>query len=138
MNAFDLTKNLPDFEPMPIGELESADQAYNALGDAEAAYFRYLKMRPLLENLSAIVSDLDLNDDLYDLMTENDHCNHIDLSTMDTIAFLKDHVEIQIKKFKQYYDDLEDAAIDLSAAQREIAKFGSYDDQVRARYFSTR
>ena len=139
---FDLTKTLEKekelFEPLDVPEFESSDDAYNELARAEAAYFRYMKMKPLIKQLNDTIEDLEIKSPEWDLMTEDDHNDALEHCTIDAIGIMKDHIENQLKVFKKYCEDLEATAEDIAAEERDVRKYGSYADQVRSYFYSTR
>lgn len=141
MTEFDLTTKIkesgPKFEPLPIDDFETSDKARDELHRAEAAMFRYKKMYGLIKQLDD-AADIDFADPEFDLMHENDHCDDLGYGSMDAISTLKSHIKKELAKFKKYCADLEAVAEDIEAEERDVRKYGSYQDQVRSHYYSTR
>jgi hypothetical protein len=141
MNIIDLqkpAKDLPEFEPIAVREYETSDEARNELDRAERAYTRYRKMLEHIKAADAITDDLHLSSPEYDLMSEEDHNDALEHGTIDILSIARKHIEAQAAKMKQYCDDLEATAEDIEAEERDTAKYGSYADQVRSHYYSTR
>lgn len=140
MNTFDLTRHINRVEQqvLSVDNFESSEEAYSELNNAEKAYFRYKKMFSLVKKLEEVNEDLCFASDEYDLMTEEDYCDDLEHSSVDAINALKQHIQKQVHIFEKYCKDLEGAAIDMSGEEADVRRFGSYQDQVRNQYYSTR
>lgn len=140
MQTFTLTEKAKEplqFEPIPVPNVDD-DRMPEILNDAEQAHFKYKKMLELVSQADAHTDGVSCGTWLYDFMTEYCGVPAYEDSAMDVLSHLKKHLQAQAARFSQFCADLEAEIEDAEEQRRNDEKYGTYEEQVRSLFYSTR
>lgn len=141
MSNIDLVKprkDLIEFTPIELPEDADLDRLNEMLEGAEAALFRFKKMLEGVTQANSATDSLKLGSWEYDFMTEECSVDFYEDSALDMVDILQKHLTKQVARFTQYCDDLQACIEDAEQYEADVRKYGSYDDQVRSYFYSTR
>lgn len=141
MTEIDLLKRCEkaiDFEPIAFDQEAETDTLREMLDGAESALHKYKKMLEHLTAASAVTDGIKIGTWQFDWMTEYDSVPAYEDCAIDVTESLKKHVQVQAARFTQLCSDLEAAIEDAEQQEADDRKYGTYDEQVRSYFYSTR
>lgn len=126
-----------DYQDIEIPE-SSLDDLYRILQNAEEALFTYKKALTFIKQAYDVFDAIKSGSYAYDFITEE--CN---VSTYEDCAFniiyvLKNHLQKQEKRFLKFCEDIEIEIEHIEQFLKDEEEYGTYEDQVRSLFYSTR
>lgn len=141
MTEIDLLKRCEkaiDFEPIAIPQDAEIDTLRDMLSGAESALFSYKKMLEGVKAADAVTDAVKIGTWEFDFMTENCTVPAYEDCAIDVVSTLKKHLTVQVDRFTQLCSDLEAEIEDAEQQEADDRTYGTYDEQVRSYFYSTR